>query len=126
MATAAPTSAPPNFYENLPAGGDAAAGGPPPPKPGEDKDADEELMKSAAAIYRVVKKMGKLKKGLEPFIAKIKADVKDLAVTGLKMDPKDLDSGDDDASAGSAPPPPPPPAGGAGAPPTSTDESHAA
>lgn len=122
MATVAPTSAPPNFYENLPAGGDAAAGGPPAKKPGEDKDADEELMKSAAAIYRVVKKMGKLKKGLEPFIAKIKADVKDLAVTGLKMDPKDLDSGDDEASASDGAPP----AGGAGASPTSTDESHAA
>ena len=127
MATPAPTAAPPNFYENLPAGGDAASGGPAPKKPGGESDADEELMKGLTGVYRVLSKMSKIKKELKPGIDKLKDGIKELVVQGLKKDPKDLDSGDD-KSAGAAPPEVPP--AGAGAPPTpppsQTDESHAA
>jgi hypothetical protein len=122
MPAPAPTAAPPNFYDNLPAGGDAAGGGPAPKKGGED-DADGELMKGLTGVYRVLSKMSKLKKELKPGIDKIKEDIKVLVVQGLKKDPKDLDSGDDkpadDAPAPDAGGPPPPS-------PTSTDESHAA
>lgn len=123
MPAPAPTAAPPNFYDNMPPGGDAGAGGPA-PKKGGDTDSDGELMKGLTGVYRVLSKMGKLKKELKPGIDKIKEDIKVLVVQGLKKDPKDLDSGDDKAEPEAAPPPPAP--GGAGAPPSSTDESHAA
>ena len=125
MPTATPTAAPPSFYDNLPAGGDAAAGGPAPKKPGADKDADEELMKGVAGCYRVVGKIGKAKKGIEPFVDAVKTALKKLAVEGLKMDPKDLEGGDDGGDKDTAATPPPA-ASPSGAPPTSTDESHAA
>lgn len=124
MPVPAPTAAPPSFYDNLPPGGDAAAGGPPPGKKGEDKDGDEELLKGVVGVYRVVNKIGKAKDALKPLVEKVKAAIKELAVQGLKMDPKDLDSGDDSKS---APPADAAPAGGPPAPPPSqTDESHAA
>jgi len=124
MPMPAPTAAPPNFYDNLPAGGDAAAGGPPQKKPGGEPDADEELMKGLTGVYRVLSKMSKLKKELKPGIDKIKEDIKVLVVQGLKKDPKDLDSGDDKPAESA---PPGPPAGGPPSPPPSqTDESHAA
>src|SRR5580692_5950926 len=123
MPAPAPTAAPPNFYDNLPAGGDAAGGGPAPKGKGGDDDVDGELMKGLTGVYRVMTKMSKLKKELKPGIDKIKEDIKVLVVQGLKKDPKDLDSGDDkpadDAPAPDAGGPPPPS-------PTSTDESHAA
>ena len=126
MATPAPTAAPPNFYENLPAGGDAASGGPAPKKPGGESDVDEEILKGLTGVYRVLSKMSKIKKDLKPGIDKLKDGIKELVVAGLKKDPKDLDSGDD-KSEGAAPPPaeagtpPPPPA-----PPSHTDETHSA
>lgn len=126
MAAPAPTAAPPNFYDNLPMGGDASAGSPPPKKPGaEDTDKDGELMKGFTGIYRVLGKMAKLNKDLKPGIDKIKEDIKGLVVTGLKKDPKDLDSGEDKTSDQNAEVAPP--AGGPPVPPPSqTDESHAA
>ena len=124
MALPAPTAAPPSFYDNLPAGGDAAAGGPlPGGKKGADSDADEELMKGLTGVYRVLSKMSKLKKELKPGIDKLKEGIKDLVVQGLKKDPKDLDSGEDKT-------PDAAPAADAGgppaAPPTANDDSHAA
>jgi hypothetical protein len=124
MPMPAPTAAPPSFYDNLPAGGDAGGGGPQGggAKPGADKDADQELLNGVTAVYRVIGKIGKAKEGLKPLIDKVKTAIKELAVQGLKMDPKDLDSGDDSKPAAEAPP-----AGGPPAPPPSqTDESHAA
>jgi hypothetical protein len=123
MPMPAPTAAPPNFYDALPAGGDAAAGGPPPKKPGGEPDADEELMKGLTGVYRVLSKMAKLKKELKPGFDKMKEDIKAMVVQGLKKDPKDLDSGEDKPAEA----PPEPPAGGPPSPPPSqTDESHAA
>jgi hypothetical protein len=119
-----PTAAPPSFYDNLPAGGDAAGGGPQPgAKKDGESDSDEELMKGLTGVYRVLSKMSKIKKELKPGIDKLKEGIKELVVQGLKKDPKDLDSGDDSkpAADGGAPaggPPPPPP--------SQTDESHAA
>lgn len=126
MPPPSPTAAPPSFYDNLPAGGDAAAGGPPPQAGGKqdgDADADGELMKGLTGVYRVLSKMAKLKKELKPGIEKIKGDIKELVVQGLKKDPKDLDSGEEkppeaDGAAPAGGPPPPPP--------SQTDESHAA
>jgi hypothetical protein len=126
MATAPPTAAPPNFYENLPAGGDAAAGGPAPKA--KEKDEDWELIKGAQGMYRVAMKIGEAKKDLKPFIDSIKDDIKNLFVKGLKQDPSALDAGGEKPAPEEAPPaaaenaPP----GGQTAPPTSTDESHAA
>jgi hypothetical protein len=123
MATAPPTAAPPSFYDNLPAGGDAAAGGPPAGKKAGESDADEELMKGFTGIMRVLTKMSKLKKEIKPGIDGIKEDIKKLVVQGLKKDPKDLESEEDKPSDASAEPP----AGGPPSPPPSqTDESHAA
>lgn len=110
MPTPAPTAAPPNFYDNLPSGGNAPAA--PPKKP--QSDADEDLMKGATGVYRVLSKMAEVKKDLKPMIDKIKDDIKTLVVQGLKGDPSQLDSGDKK--------PAPPPA----AKPTTTDETHAA
>jgi hypothetical protein len=125
MPLPAPTAAPPSFYDNLPAGGDAAAGGPQPGgKKGADSDVDEELMKGLTGVYRVLSKMTKLKKDLKPGIDKLKEGIKELVVQGLKKDPKDLDSGDDKPAEA---PPEAPPAGGPPAPPPSqSDDSHAA
>jgi hypothetical protein len=120
MPAPAPTAAPPNFYDNLPAGGDAAGGGP--AKKGGEDDVDGELMKGLTGAYRVFTKMAKLKKELKPGIDKIKEDIKVLVVQGLKKDPKDLDSGDDKGSDET----PAPDAGAQPPSPTSTDESHAA
>lgn len=119
-----PTAAPPSFYDNLPAGGDAASGGPPPGgKKSGESDADEELMKGLTGVYRVLSKMSKLKKELKPGIDKLKEGIKELVVQGLKKDPKDLDSGEEKPpEAEAAPPAGGPPA----APPSQTDESHAA
>jgi hypothetical protein len=127
MPLPAPTAAPPSFYDNLPAGGDAASGGPPPGgKKGADSDVDEELMKGLTGVYRVLSKMTKLKKDLKPGIDKLKEGIKELVVQGLKKDPKDLDSGDD-KPADAPPPDAAPPAGGPPAPPPSqSDDSHAA
>ena len=126
MPMPAPTAAPPNFYDNLPAGGDAAAGGPPPKKPGGESDSDEELMKGLTGVYRVLSKMSKLKKELKPGIDKLKEGIKELVVQGLKKDPKDLDSVEDKPPE-PPPAPPEPPAGGPPPPPPSqSDESHAA
>ncbi len=127
MPMPSPSPAPPSFYDNLPAGGDAAAGGPPPAGQGKDagSDVDEELMKGLTGVYRVMSKMAKLKKELKPGIDKIKEDIKVLVVQGLKKDPKDLDSGED-KPAPEAPPPPPPAGGPPAPPPTSTDETHSA
>ena len=119
--TLPPTAAPPNFYDNLPAGGDGAAGAPP-AKVGEDTDADGELMKGLTGVYRVLSKMAKLKKELKPGIDKIKEDIKVLVVQGLKKDPKDLDSGEETPAPAAEPPAGGPPA----TPPSQTDESHAA
>lgn len=125
MPMPAPTAAPPSFYDNLPAGGDAAAGGPPPQKKGGESDVDEELMKGLTGVYRVLSKMSKIKKELKPGIDKLKEGIKELAVAGLKKDPKDLDAGEEKPAEATSPPEPP--AGGPPAPPpTSTDESHAA
>jgi hypothetical protein len=131
MPLPAPTAAPPSFYDNLPAGGDAAAGGPPPPAPGGkqggDSDVDGELMKGLTGVYRVLSKMGKLKKEIKPGIDKIKEDIKGLVVQGLKKDPKDLDSGEEKTPDAAPAPDAAPPAGGPPSPPPSqTDESHAA
>jgi len=130
MPMPAPTAPPPNFYDNLPAGGDAAGGGPQPQgggKPGADSDADGELMKGLTGVYRVLSKMAKVKKELKPGIDKLKEGIKELVVQGLKKDPKDLDSGDDKGSDSAAPPEPPPAAPPAGAtPPSQTDETHSA
>ena len=124
MPMPAPTAAPPNFYDNLPAGGDAAAGGPPPKKPGGESDSDEELMKGLTGVYRVLSKMVKIKKELKPGIDKLKDGIKELVVQGLKKDPKDLDSGEEKPAESA---PPEPPAGGPPpSPPSQTDESHAA
>ena len=123
----APTAAPPSFYDNLPAGGDAAGGGPQPGKKGADSDADEELMKGLTGVYRVLSKMSKLKKELKPGIDKLKEGIKELVVQGLKKDPKDLDSGEDKTPDAAPPAADAPPPGGPPAPPPSqTDESHAA
>lgn len=111
MPTAAPTAAPPNFYDNLPNGGNAQAM--PPKKP--ESDADEDLMKGATGVYRVLSKMAEVKKDLKPMIDKIKDDIKTLVVQGLKGDPSQLDAGKDKTAE-------PPPA----AKPTTTDETHAA
>ena len=122
-----PTAAPPNFYDNLPAGGDGAAGMPPAKKGGEEVDKDGELMKGFTGIYRVLGKMAKLNKDLKPGIDKIKEDIKGLVVTGLKKDPKDLDDSGEEKTPDQVPPAGAPPAGGPpGAPPSQTDESHAA
>lgn len=126
MAMAPPTAAPPNFYDNLPAGGDAAGGGPAPKKPGDDSDSDEELMKGLTGVYRVLSKMAKLKKELKPGIDDLKEKIKVLVVQGLKKDPKDLDSGDDKDSSAATPPPDASAGGPPAAPPSQTDESHAA
>lgn len=120
-----PTAAPPSFYDNLPAGGDAAGGGPQGGgDKGKDSDADEELMKGLTGVYRVLSKMSKIKKELKPGIDKLKEGIKELVVQGLKKDPKDLDSGDDSKApaADAAPPSGGPPA----PPPSQTDETHAA
>ena len=122
MPTAPPTAAPPNFYDNLPAGGDAAAGASGAKKDGES-DGDEELMKGLTGVYRVLSKMAKLKKELKPGIDEIKESVKKLVVQGLKKDPSTLDSGDDKSDSGSKAAPD---SGSGGAPPSQTDESHAA
>jgi hypothetical protein len=117
-------SAPPSFYDNLPAGGDAAAGATGPKKDGES-DGDEELMKGLTGVYRVLSKMAKLKKELKPGIDELKDGVKKLVVQGLKKDPSTLDSGDDkpaDSGSDSAPPA----ASSSAPPPTQTDSSHAA
>lgn len=122
MPAPAPTAAPPNFYDNLPAGGDSAAGGPQASAKGGEPDTDEELMKGLTGVYRVLSKMAKLKKEIKPGIDAIKEKVKELVVQGLKKDPKDLDSGDDKSEST-----PDSPAGGPpAAPPSQTDESHAA
>ena len=124
MPMPAPTAAPPNFYDNLPAGGDAAAGGPPPKKPGGESDSDEEVMKAFKGMYRICGKLIKLKKDLKPGLDKMKEDIKVMVVQGLKKDPKDLDSGEEKPAESA---PPEPPAGGPPPPPPSqTDESHAA
>ena len=125
MPAPAPTAAPPNFYDNMPPGGDAGAGGPAPKKPGES-DVSEEIMKGFTGIMRVLGKMAKLNKEIKPGIDKIKEDIKVLVVQGLKKDPKDLDSGEDKAEPEAAAPPPPPGPGGPAAPPSSTDETHSA
>jgi hypothetical protein len=123
MAMPAPTAAPPSFYDNLPAGGDAAGGGPQPGAKGGEPDADEELMKGLTGVYRVLSKMSKIKKDLKPGIDDIKEKIKVLVVQGLKKDPKDLDSGEEKTPEPAAEPP----AGGPPAPPPSqTDESHTA
>ena len=123
MPAAPPTAAPPSFYDNLPAGGDAAAGATGAKKDGES-DGDEELMKGLTGVYRVLSKMAKIKKELKPGIDELKEGVKKLVVQGLKKDPSTLDSGEDkpadsssgaDASAASSAPPP-----------TQTDSTHAA
>jgi hypothetical protein len=125
-----PTAAPPNFYENLPGGGETAGGGPqggPAGKQGGAPDADDELMKGLTGVYRVLSKMAKLKKEFKGGIDKIKEDIKVLVAQGLKKDPKDLESGEDKASTAAEPPPatlpaaPPP-----GATPPPTDETHSA
>lgn len=122
-----PTAAPPNFYDNLPAGGDGAAGAPPPMKKGgEESDTAEELMKGFTGIYRVLSKMAKLNKDLKPGIDKIKEDIKGLVVTGLKKDPKDLESGEEKTPDQGAPAGAPPAGGPPAASPSQTDESHAA
>ena len=114
MPAAPPTAAPPSFYDNLPAGGDAAAGATGAKKDGES-DGDEELMKGLTGVYRVLSKMAKIKKELKPGIDELKEGVKKLVVQGLKKDPSTLDSGEDkpadsssgaDASAASSAPPP--------------------
>jgi hypothetical protein len=124
MPTAAPaTAAPPSFYDNLPAGGDAAAGATGSKKDAEP-DGDEELMKGLTGVYRVLTKMAKVKKELKPGIDELKEGVKKLVVQGLKKDPSSLDSGEDkpaDSDSKAAPS-----SGAGGAPPSQTDESHAA
>ena len=125
-----PTAAPPNFYENLPGGGETAGGGPKPGpagKQGGEPDADGELMQGLTGVYRVLSKMAKIKKELKGGIDKIKEDIKILVVQGLKKDPKDLESGDDKAPAAAEPPPATPPAAPPpGATPPPTDETHSA
>ena len=124
MPVPSPTSAPPNFYDNLPAGGDAAAGSPAPKKSGES-DADGEVLKALTGVYRVLGKVGKIKKELKPGIDSIKEEVKKLVVQGLKKDPGMLDSGEDSSASGGETPAAPD-SGSAGAPPSQTDETHQA
>lgn len=121
-ATAPPTAAPPSFYDSLPTGGETAAGGP--AKKDKGSDADEELMKGFTGIYRVLSKMGKLRDDLKPGIDKIKTDIKNIVVAGLKRDPKDLDTGDE--GGGPKPAEPAPASGGPAPAPTPADESHTA
>jgi hypothetical protein len=90
MATPAPTAAPPNFYDNLPANGGAPASAKKP-----DTDSDEEIMKGFVGIFRVLNKMTKLKKELKPGVEEMKQKLKDMTVQVLKKDPKDLDSGEE-------------------------------
>lgn len=126
-----PTAAPPSFYDNLPAGGDAAAGATGTPgakKPGE-ADADEELMKGLTGVFRVLGKMAKLKKDDPTWkagIDELKKGVKNLVVQGLKKDPSMLESGEEKPAASAPPEAAAAPAGAGGAPPSQTDESHAA
>jgi hypothetical protein len=127
MPAAPAAAAPPNFYDNMPAGGDAAAGGSGAKKDG-DTDADEELMKGLTGVYRVLSKMAKLKKDVPTWkagIDEIKESVKKLVVQGLKKDPSTLDSGEDKpADYGSDAPPAA--SGSAAPPPSQTDSTHAA
>jgi len=123
MATspAAPTAAPPNFYDNLPAGGGEATSTQS-KKPGEPDD-DDELMQGFTGIIRVLNKMMKIKKELKPGIDKMKQDVKEMVAGVLKKNPADLDSGEDKGgSAGSSAQAEPSPA----AKPQLKDETHAA
>lgn len=130
MPVAAPTAAPPNFYDNLPTGGETAAGNTSPKKLA-GTDTDEELMKGLTGVYRVLSKMAKLKPDNAIFkagIDDIKEKIKVLVVQGLKQDPSSLDSGDDktpaaDSGAGAGTPPNP---GTGGPPPSATDSTHAA
>lgn len=109
---AAPTSAPPNFYDNLPAGSDMPPQGAAPQK---KSDADEDLIKGLSQVYRVLGKMGEAKPTLKVKIDDIKDKVKDLFVNGLKANPADLETGETKTAE-------PPPA----AKPKTNDETHAA
>lgn len=125
MPSAAPTAAPPNFYDSLPTGGESAAGNTA-PKPPEGSDTDEEIMKGLTGIMRVLGKMKKIKPDDAMFKAGIdgvREKIKVLVVQGLKKDPSSLDTGDDSspAAAGAAPNP-----GTGGPPPSATDQTHAA
>lgn len=120
---AAPTAPPPSFYDNLPAGGEMAAGAKGAQKSPES-DVDGEVIKGLSGVYRVLTKIGKLNGKIKPGIDKIKDDIKDLFVTGLKQDPSVLDSGEEKPA---TPPDGETPAGGPpAASPKMTDESHAA
>ena len=118
---APPTAAPPNFYDNLPVGGDSASGTMGAKKP-KMSDADGEIIKGLSAVYRVLTKVGDLKDSIKPKIDKIKDDIKDVFVTGLKQDPSMLEGGEAKTPASAEPPAGGPPA----ASPQATDESHAA
>ena len=128
---APPSAAPPSFYDNLPAGGDAAAGNGGAGQKPKEKDGDGELLKGAQGMYRVAQKMSEMRDEIKPYTDKIKEAIKALLVKGLKLDPGMLDdsggSGDKGGSGGAsdAGAPPAPPAGG-GAPPSQKDETHSA
>ncbi len=124
MPAAPAAAAPPNFYDNMPQGGDAAAGGSG-AKKDADTDSDEEILKGLTGVYRVLTKMSKLKKDLKPGIDELKEGVKKLVVQGLKKDPSTLDSGED-KPADSGSDAPPAASGSAAPPPSQTDSTHAA
>lgn len=115
MPLPAPTSAPPSFYDSLPSGGAAA----PTPQKNEESDTDGEVLKALTGCYRVLGKVAKLKDSLKPDIQKIKDDLKNLVVRGLKKDPSELEGGEDTQTATT-------PASPGSVSPKTSDETHAA
>jgi hypothetical protein len=120
MPTPAPTTAPPNFYDNIGGGGNAPMTTNP---QGAEKDDDGEVLKALTGCYRVLGKVAKLKPELKADINKIKDDVISVVVHGLKKDPSELESGEDKSS---EIPAKPAAAGAKPETPMTTDETHAA
>jgi hypothetical protein len=124
MAQAAPpAAAPPNFYDNLPAGGDAAAGGPQADGGKKMSESDADIEKGLNGIISVLIKMGKVKKEWKGRFDKLKQDALAMLV---EIGGKAVGAeGEAPAATDSTPAASAPPSGG-GAPPSQTDESHAA
>lgn len=113
-----PTSAPPNFYNNIASMGQGGA--PAVGKKTEDgKDPDAELMQAFAGIFKVFEKIKKLKPEAGPKLQPAYDAIKTVISDVLKKDPKEVEPAPE-------PPPAAPPAGETPPPPPDGDETHTA
>ncbi len=93
-----PTNAPPSFYDNIAAMGAGGAGAPPgaPKPPGAGGgEADAELIQAFGGIFRVMKKMIKIKPELREEFAPINQMLKAAVTKVLKVDPKQIEGAEE-------------------------------